>query len=193
MRTGSLKQRVGIASAANCRYVNCSLCGRQIDINNAFLVVTKNKKEFYCSKEEYEGGQEYVAKRTSLELSLEYDVRDIVGGPVFDADLFRDLREKWLRYAQIEIVCAFVHQKKEEYTNIIQRKGIDGAASRLRYLSAIIINNIVKSNRFVAPDNLSSVELNSAIDYTMYAPKMEPRKSIRRSLSDLEDSYEPKK
>ena len=45
----------------------CSLCGKLIDRDNAYVIIRNGKRKYYCSKEEFYGGEAYVQKRTEFE------------------------------------------------------------------------------------------------------------------------------
>ena len=72
--------------------------------------------------------------------------------------------------------------------NVISNKDIKNATSRLNYLSKMIINNIYNYTLIKKAEELNS-KMSSKIqfDYTEYKPRLEPRKPVRRSLSDIEE------
>ena len=35
----------------------CSLCGKSIDRDNAYVIIRNGKRKYYCSKEEFDGGE----------------------------------------------------------------------------------------------------------------------------------------
>ena len=71
---------------------------------------------------------------------------------------------------------------------VISNKDIKNATSRLNYLSKMIINNIYNYTLIKKAEELNS-KMSSKIqfDYTEYKPRLEPRKPVRRSLSDIEE------
>ena len=71
---------------------------------------------------------------------------------------------------------------------VISNKDIKNATSRLNYLSKMIINNIYNYTLIKKAEELNS-KMTSKIqfDYTEYKPRLEPRKPVRRSLSDIEE------
>ena len=58
----------------------------------------------------------------------------------------------------------------------------------MNYLSKMIINNIYNYTLIKKAEELNS-KMSSKIqfDYTEYKPRLEPRKPVRRSLSDIEE------
>ena len=166
----------------------CSLCGKLIDRDNAYVIIRNGKRKYYCSKEEFDGGEAYVQKRTEFESRIFDYIRYILGEGSFDIIIYTTELNKWLSGSNVETLCYFLSDKKEEYRMVISNKDIKNATSRLNYLSKMIINNIYNYTLIKKAEELNS-KMSSKIqfDYTEYKPRLEPRKPVRRSLSDIEE------
>ena len=171
------------------KIVNCSLCGRPIDINIAYRVINGPSKKYYCNKEEYEGGAAYVALRDRYENDIK-DVVSLIISSKVQSTTFNVLLNTWLQDASYQKIYYYLHDNIDNLRELIASKQITGSTQRLKYLSAVIINNIIdyKPNdgkRLVGPDS----SLSDCTDYNIYAPRMLPRKNLRRSMEELEEIY----
>lgn len=183
-------KRSANTSAPKARTARCSLCGRMIDSTKAFCVIKGPKKFFYCSKKEYEGGQAYVEKREKYESEIVDSVKAIVCTMDLPSGLLEPLLTEWLDFADILIINDFLHEKQEGLATAIANKAIDNTEGRVRYLSAIIKRQIIKYAESRAPERPAGeiTESNSR----MFAPRVQPRKNMRRSLEELENEYTAK-
>ena len=165
----------------------CALCGKLIDRDSAYVAISRGARKFFCSKEEYQGGEAYVKNRMKFENDIENTIKSILGLGVFDAITYTTEYNKWLSMASPEDLYGFLIENKEPFRIQIANKGISNATSRLRYLSKMITNNIVKyiSSSNSRQANFSTPKIN--LDYAEYAPRLEPRKTIRRSLAEIEE------
>ena len=194
-----IKKSLGGGLGAPPKYKNktkpikCSLCGRAIRKDVAYAVIGIGKTKYYCSEEEYRGGQEYLLKNEEKEKELQQYVTEILDTNSFDIDVYNELRSRWIHILKIDILCFILRQNKERYAKTLYKKAIEDANHRLKYLGAIIISDASEYSRTQAPDDMGINEFGGQLDYTMYAPRMLPRKGIRRSLADLEDEYGIKK
>ena len=53
----------------------CVLCGKLIDREAAYAEVKAGKRRYYCSKEEFDGGIEYVERRRKYEDTIENAIK----------------------------------------------------------------------------------------------------------------------
>ena len=176
-------------SQAKPKIVTCNLCGRPISLENAYCVVAGPTKVFYCSKEEYEGGAAYLALRDKYENGIKDFVRFIIGGDV-EVMTFNTILSTWLQDASYQKIYYYFYENQDELHETMVQKQIDSTVQRLKYLSAVVINHIVdyKPNtgkELVTKDSSYS----DYTDYNIYAPRMLPRRSLRRSMEELEEIY----
>ena len=176
-------------TATSSRIVTCSLCGRPLSISVAYCVINGPNRKYYCSKEEYDGGAAYVAMRDKYENSIKDYVKSIIQCDV-EIVTFNSLLSIWLQDASYKKIYYYLYDNENTLRNVITNKAISGGVQKLKYLSAIIVNNIVDYNPntskgLVGPDS----SLSDTTDYNIYMPRTCPRKGMRRSMEELEEIY----
>ena len=62
----------------------CVLCGKLIDREVAYAEIKAGKRRYYCSKEEFDGGIEYVEERKKYEDAIENAIKNIMSKNAFD-------------------------------------------------------------------------------------------------------------
>jgi hypothetical protein len=199
--------------------VRCNGCGRAIEKDKAYCVIKGPQKLYYCSKEEYEGGEEYIAKRNEYEEGTLRAVKNIVcydqnkDEYSFNASLYNTLLAEWLQSASPKKVYYYLTYEEDRLRNILIRKEIERISGRLKYLSAILINSISdydirrpgedffnKTKAQQEGESLDKTKIQQKgefsnktkahSDYCMaYQPRLTPRENLRRSLEELEDKY----
>lgn len=172
----------------------CKICGTQLKVETAYMVITRNKngtekKAFYCSQEEFESKQdekfEHVAKKTNIETksSVHKDVAyklicDIMGKQKITNKVLWKEWALWNGIASDEIVRKYLEENKTYLTGRIARLD-NNEYGRIRYLSAILKNNLADFQ----PKQESIFSLNIPAEYyeTRYKPK------VRVALLDIEE------
>lgn len=175
--------------AKTTRIVTCSMCGRPIAVESAYCVIGGPVKKYYCNKEEYEGGAAYLALRDKYENGIKDFVKFIINGEI-EMMTFNVLLNTWLQDASYQKIYYYLYDNQNELRETIVNKQIDSCVQRLRYLSAVIINNIVDykpdtGKELVTQDS----SLSDYTDYNIYAPRMLPRRNLRRSMEELEEIF----
>lgn len=169
----------------------CKFCGRQIDKKDAYMVIKGPKKEFYCSKEEYENGEAWAKKNANKENAIREIVKFICDDTGFDEPSYTALLSECKQIAKINKIYWYLHDKKEYLRKVLQSKNFKSAASKIKYLTKIILNKIglyVYEETKDPELNLSLLDM-GGFDYKMYDPKTTPRKGIRRSFLEIEEEY----
>ena len=178
------------------KMITCSACGRAIEQNAAYCVIKGPKKLYYCSKEECDGGTAYVLERKKKEAKLTEIVKEIVCYDqdildcVFNTSLFETILFKWERDASVAKIYSYLYEKQEDLRYILSNKQIDNVTNRLKYLGAVVLNNLSKYS-FIETQIKTDckTEISDKIDIDTYRPKLTPRKGMRRSMEDLENIY----
>lgn len=175
--------------------VRCNGCGRSIEKDGAYCVIKGPKRLYYCSKEEYEGGKEYIEERNKYEEGTIRAVKDIVcydqnkEDYSFDMTLYNTLLVKWLQSASSKKIYYYLTYEEEKLKNILIRKNIEKITGRLKYLSAVLISNIADYD-IRRPADKPLNQMRTCNDYNAaYKPRLTPRENLRRSLEELEDKY----
>lgn len=183
------KNNIPPSAASSSKTVRCKLCGRTIKLDLAYCIVNGPRKDYYCSREEYEGGEKYVEKRNKYEYGTINLIKNILNCEGLDEELYNSLSISWLKKGSAESIYYFLLENQENLRYIIAEKGIESSNSRFKYLSAIISNKII-DYKVVIPQE-ETIEIREDIDYSDYRPRLTPRKGIRRSMEELEDEYKP--
>lgn len=176
-------------SPPKIRYVKCNLCGRQINSATAYLQIKGPNKKYYCSKEEFEGGAAYLALRDKYENDIKDLVKFIINKDI-EMVTFNEMFNTWLQDASYQKLYYYLSENQNKIRESLLNKQIKSGIQRLKYLNAVIINNIVdykpkSDNEFVFLDSSHS----DYTDYNMYTPRILPRKGLRRSMQELEDIF----
>ena len=96
----------------------------------------------------------------------------------------------WLQDASYKKLYYYFYDNENFLRNTITNKSITGSVAKLKYLSAIVLNNIIDykpktGKELVGPDS----SLSDTTDFNIYAPRMLPRNGMRRSMEELEEIY----
>lgn len=124
----------------------CKACGTPLDTKTAYKVITldKNKKEkraYYCSKEEFE---ERENKRKKFEADKDKVYRaicEIIGREkIINTALFAEWKI-WNKVADNEKIYQYLSENKSYLCNAVSKLD-DKEYNRIRYLSAILKNSL---------------------------------------------------
>lgn len=167
----------------------CVLCGKLIDREAAYAEVKAGKRKYYCSKEEFDGGIEYVEKRKKYEDAIENAIKGIMSKNAFDPVFYNTCYNQWLTMVSPEMLFHFLTDSTEveKILMVLKNKSFTSAKGELAYLSAVIKGRVTK---YVYNKPAYNISKNITIPdgYDEYKPRLEPRKNMRRSLVDLEDN-----
>lgn len=170
----------------------CRACGEILDTETAYAVLVNKKRSYYCDEEEY---NTYKANKRSIQKvagtskqQIDKDrmywlICDIIGRKEIINTALWSERKIWSTIATDEIIATYLEQNKDYLSDTISRIE-DKEFNRIRYLSAIIKNNIGDFIQNVKIEEKPKVK----IDTTFYEP-IETQNNKRRSLADLEDDF----
>lgn len=165
----------------------CRFCGKTIDDDPFVNIIRtksgKEKKEFYCNEYEYKKSLSKIGKNQSTidkervyKLFAEIIGRDEIGNTVF----WREKKD-WNKLADDKHIADYLEENRISLSNSLS-KIINVEFNRIRYLSAIIKNNIgdylVKAKREQEPKKAVNIEFFNSTHQS---------KAKRRSLDELED------
>lgn len=184
------------ASNTQIKTIRCDGCGRLIEKDKAYCVIKGPKKTYYCSQEEYDGGAEYIAKRNEFEKGIIDAVRRIVCYDQteqeysFDDGLFNTLLMNWKASASFKKIYYYLIYEEDRLKNLLVSKNISWVTTRLKYLSAVLLNNIVNYDaKRPGEKPIDQTKVYKDVDLDLYKPDLTPRKNLRRSMEDLEEEY----
>ena len=177
------------------RQVKCKICGKMLDINDAHKAILYNSKgtpsnAYYCSEEHRNQGVkennekvEKIKETQMVEDKVYYLICDIMGKKaITNSALFKE-RRVWNKITSEETIGKYLEENKDYLTNAIAR--LDNIEyNRIRYLSAIIKNNLGDYKPKVKEIEKVKVQ----VDINLYESKRQTTNK-RRSLADLEDLF----
>ena len=168
----------------------CVLCGKLIDRETAYVEIRAGKRKYYCSKEEFDGGVEYVETRKKYEAAIEKAVKDMMSRDTFDPVYYNTCYNQWLGIVSPEKLFYYLTDSAEveKIKLALSNKNFDSAKGELAYISAVIKNRVSKYVYIASLTQNKKENIKIPEGYDEYKPRLEPRKSMRRSLVDLEDS-----
>lgn len=129
---------------------HCKICGRKLDAGTAYKVTTYNSKgtpsnAFYCSQEEYEG--KAVVKTTDKKQSDPYKgkaysiICNIIGRSTIKNTALWKEWALWNQETSNDVIAKYLEENQEYLSGVISR--LDNVEfARIRYLSAILKNNL---------------------------------------------------
>lgn len=165
----------------------CVLCGKLIERDAAYAVVKAGKRKYYCSKEEFDGGIEYVEKRKEYEDETERAVKKLMSKSAFDPVYYNTCYNQWLQMVPPEVLHHYITNSSEVEKILVALNGknFTSAKGELAYISAIIKRRIT-TYAYTKQDCNKKTVVKIPDAYDEYMPRLEPRKNMRRSLVDLE-------
>lgn len=162
-------------------FVKCKICNELIDRNLAFKRIV-NGKNWYCHSEpEYLDDLAKKAKEAADKDKVYKLVCQIIGrDQIINSILWKE-KAVWNSVKPDEIIGKYLEENKDYLVSVISRLE-DKEYNRIRYLSAIVKNNL--------GDFKPKVEeqiVKVSVDETFYdfVPTVSTKR--RRSLADLED------
>lgn len=167
----------------------CKLCGKQVDPQTAYKIVTVSKKSgkktntYYCSKEEYEAEEERKKKIQEDKDKVYKLICDMFGYSIQNTKFFAEWT-LWNKLKTNEVIYKYL-QENESYLRQICNRSYETEFQKIRYFSAVLKNSLIDFKPRVEIVEKPSI---TVVDDAMYeAPTHSLNK--RRSLEDLEDMF----
>lgn len=169
-------------------WAKCRVCGSKINSIDAYLVITldgkgNEKKAFYCNKDEYEEDLKKKEKANTDKDNAYYSICEIIGRKeIINTILWKEWKQ-WNKVASNEILAKYLEKNKWYLKNVVSKLD-DSEFPRIKYLSAIIKNNLgdfTVRNKTEEPRKV-------VVEETFYVPTV-THNNKRRSLADLEDEF----
>lgn len=174
--------------------VKCKICGKKVDRNAAFKIVTysssgKKKNNYYCSEEEYDS---YMAERQYktdfYDVILQY-FAGMKSTNSLPKNLFAEMLGVAEQHSWKEIYEYVVDDK--EYLDKCMEKDFCSDWARAKYLISVFRNNVgadlswrgEKDNRKVAKPIIKETNYDDFVAPTYH--KTEKKKPTRIGLDDL--------
>lgn len=167
----------------------CKICGEPLDTNTAYRVITldKNKKEkkaYYCNKEEYDADHAKKIKAEADKDKVYKLICDIIERKAITNTVLFAEWKVWNTVADNEKIGKYLDENKAYLCSVISRLE-DKEFNRIRYLSVILKNKLGDFKPKAAEAPKPKVQ----VDESFYVPTTSVTRNKRRSLEDLEDEF----
>ena len=165
------------------RKVKCMICKKSIDIDKAYVAEIKigkdNKttKKYSCAKEEYDNYNEEKTRKKIREKRMSEVINRIINRENKNTLLFQKERE-WI---SVPFALEAIENNEDYITRIIQNKAFNSEYAELRYLSAVIDNNLndwIAKIKIEIENNMRTIE-KSTTNIEFYETKKTSRKKRR--------------
>ena len=134
--------------------VKCQKCGKKIEKDSAFRVITGKKSpvnKYYCSKQEY---TEIIEKRS--EKSKMYDLIYLIfNRKVSDSALYKEMHELSQVYSY-EFMKGYIHDNFQYLCDVMNRD-FQSDYYEIRYFSAILKNSLKDYERTIEKNDIQKI------------------------------------
>ena len=168
----------------------CQACGRRLYRKAAYAVRRGLTTEYYCLRQEYNGGKKYIDEVNKYDPKIHELVLLVLDVAEIDPVEYNSELATWLSRGTPKKVYGYIYENRESFRLYIKNKNIENPIYRLHYFSAIINNGVgeYRVREDTKEDEpVAIMDMSTKIDVDVYEPKTTPRAGLRRSLADLED------
>ena len=164
--------------------VTCKICKTKVDRDSCYKRVVNGKNWYCCSKEEYDKQEQEKAKEAADKDKVYKLVCQIIGrDQIINSILWKE-KAVWNSVKPDEIIGKYLEENKDYLVSVISRLE-DKEYNRIRYLSAIVKNNlgdfkpkVIEERKVVVIDNY---------DHELFVPTMVKQNIQQQNLADVED------
>ena len=164
--------------------VTCKICKTKVDRDSCYKRVVNGKNWYCCSKEEYDKHEQEKAKEAADKDKVYKLVCQIIGrDQIINSILWKE-KAVWNSVKPDEIIGKYLEENKDYLVSVISRLE-DKEYNRIRYLSAIVKNNlgdfkpkVIEERKVVVIDNY---------DHELFVPTMVKQNIQQQNLADVED------
>lgn len=171
------------------RMAKCRVCGAKLDTTTAYKVIIydtndREKRFYYCSKEEYEADEARKKKEAADKDKVYRLICDIIGRKEIINSILWKEKSVWNKVCADEIIAQYLEENKDYLTGAISKLD-DIEFNRIRYLSAILKNKL-GDYRPKVEEERKPVESNS--DFELFEPTVVKQNNQSDFiLEDVED------
>lgn len=128
------------------RMAKCRVCGAKLDTTTAYKAIIcdtndREKRFYYCSKEEYEADEARKKKEAADKDKVYRLICDIIGRKEIINSILWKEKAVWNKVCTDEVIAQYLEENKDYLTGAISRLD-DVEFNRIRYLSSILKNNL---------------------------------------------------
>lgn len=119
----------------------CKICKKSLNTNDAYCVITNDKRFYYCNATEYEEYKRKQEKEAADKDKVYRLICDIIGRKeIINTVLWKEWKI-WNKVAYNEKIGCYLEENKDYLRDVISRLE-DVEFNRIRYLSAILKNKL---------------------------------------------------
>ena len=164
--------------------VICKICKTKVERDSCYKRVVNGKNWYCCSKEEYDKHEDEKAKEAADKDKVYKLVCQIIGrDQIINSILWKE-KAVWNSVKPDEIIGKYLEENKDYLTSVISRLE-DKEFNRIRYLSAIVKNNLGDFKPKVEAERKTIVIDN--YDHELFVPTMVKQNIQQQNLADVED------
>lgn len=147
------------------RKPKCKYCKKELE--NPFTVIVNDKKENYCSEEEYK----FIIREKNCYKKILELCKNILGYKTFNTIVGKEIKELHNEYSY-EIIYICIQKYKQDIEIYIDLNDINKEYNKIKYMFAIIKNNIadISLEKKEIKDEKINIEEFDMFDYR-YKPK----------------------
>ena len=164
--------------------VTCKICKTKVDRDSCYKRVVNGKNWYCCSQEEYDKHEQAKAKEAADKDKVYKLVCQIIGrDQIINSILWKE-KAVWNSVKPDEIIGKYLEENKDYLTSVISRLE-DKEFNRIRYLSAIVKNNLGDFKPKVEEER--KVVVIDNCDHELFVPTMVKQNIQQQNLADVED------
>ena len=164
--------------------VTCKICKTKVDRDSCYKRVVNGKNWYCCSQEEYDKHEQEKAKEAADKDKVYKLVCQIIGrDQIINSILWKE-KAVWNSVKPDEIIGKYLEENKDYLTSVISRLE-DKEFNRIRYLSAIVKNNLGDFKPKVEAER--KVVVIDNYDHELFVPTMVKQNVKQQNLADVED------
>ena len=164
--------------------VTCKICKTKVDRDSCYKRVVNGKNWYCCSREEYDKHEQEKAKEAADKDKVYKLVCQIIGrDQIINSILWKE-KAVWNSVKPDEIIGKYLEENKDYLVSVISRLE-DKEYNRIRYLSAIVKNNLGDFKPKVEEER--KVVVIDNYDHELFVPTMVKQNIQQQNLADVED------
>ena len=177
------------------RLCKCRICGKKLNVNDAYKVVKNKINMYYCNQEEYESWLLKKERQIELEKSIGNAIESTIG-TIFNNGTWGEVRKTLAFLKQddysLEQIEEYLWAISDEIRHILVNKWFQNEFLKIKYYLAIIRNHIDeyfsegKVDLLVGSPQVAAITYTTAsTDFDMPPVKYKEKKK-RRPLAEIE-------
>lgn len=162
----------------------CKICGKTLDRKTAYCVRKNGKNFYYCSQEEYDRWTDEKDKKEKIKNYI--SSLSNCGMSTICWTEINNCISLLIKFYSLDQILDYLRYDTERILNILSDKDFQSNLAKVRYVIAIIQNNIEDYTRDAEIQATDSQEL-TEVDFYMAPFKYKPT-NMRRAMIEIEEA-----